>query len=130
MTPQQLAAIDVARIKVEDARQLLEHSFAAFAAREAYLAGYHAALAYVTSVTGRTPRTHSGTRSEFARLTRGRMPDGLAGFLGSAYELKSSSDYGLVPDRAMTAALAADAVAQAAMLVAWVEAALQRGVEP
>jgi uncharacterized protein (UPF0332 family) len=66
------------------------------AAREAYLAGYHAAEAFVFEQTGKIVKTHRGLRSEFARLTRDDAAlRGFAGFLARAYELKSIADYGI-----------------------------------
>ena len=48
--------------------------FAEAAGREAYLAALHAALALIVSRTGKEPRTHSGARSEFARLAGTMRP--------------------------------------------------------
>ena len=39
-------------------------------AREAYLAAYHAAEAYLFERTGKAAKTHRGLRSEFGRLAR------------------------------------------------------------
>ena len=69
------------------------------AAREAYLAGYHAAEAFIFAHTGRTVKTHKGLRSEFARLTRSDPSlREFSGFLARAYELKSIADYGVDPE--------------------------------
>jgi uncharacterized protein (UPF0332 family) len=69
------------------------------AAREAYLALYHAAMAYVLEKTGRVAKTHSGLRSEFARVAR--LDPGIdpkfVGFLARSYTLKSAADYGVDP---------------------------------
>ncbi len=69
------------------------------AAREAYLAGYHAAEAFIHEYTGKTVKTHKGLRSEFARLTRtDTVLREFTGFLARAYELKSIADYAVDPE--------------------------------
>jgi uncharacterized protein (UPF0332 family) len=42
------------------------------AAREAYLAVFHAAEAYIFEHTGKVAKTHCGVRSEFARLAKAK----------------------------------------------------------
>jgi uncharacterized protein (UPF0332 family) len=66
-------------------------------AREAYLAAYHAAGAYIFERTGRTVKTHRGLRSEFSRLARSepRIGREYLTFLAEAYEYKSIADYGV-----------------------------------
>jgi len=66
-------------------------------AREAYLAAYHAAEAYIFERTGKTAKTHRGLRSEFSRLARGepRIDREYLTFLAQAYEYKSIADYGV-----------------------------------
>jgi uncharacterized protein (UPF0332 family) len=64
------------------------------AAREAYLATFHAARAFVLEHTGATPKTHSGLRSTFAQAAR--RDTSLAGFgrfLTNAYKVKETHDY-------------------------------------
>ena len=65
------------------------------AGRTAYLVGFHAAQALIFETHGRTFKTHSGVRSEFARLVRddARVDRELRGFLGYAYQLKEIADY-------------------------------------
>lgn len=67
------------------------------AAREAYLAAFSAAMAYIAALTGKIVKTHSGTRSEFNRLARAeaRIPRDLVRFLASSYQLKTVADYGI-----------------------------------
>ena len=65
------------------------------AGRTAYLAGFHAAQALIFETHGRAFKTHSGARSEFARLVRddARVDQELRAFLGYAYQLKEIADY-------------------------------------
>ena len=64
------------------------------AGRDAYLAVFHAALAFIGAQTGKEPKTHSGTRSEFARVAREdvRIPPGFGAFLAKTYSLKVIAD--------------------------------------
>jgi uncharacterized protein (UPF0332 family) len=59
------------------------------------MTAYHAALAFVIARTGKSPRTHSGVRSEFARLARDepRISREQVSLLGWSYELKNVADY-------------------------------------
>jgi uncharacterized protein (UPF0332 family) len=49
------------------------------AAREAYLAVFHAAEAYIFEQTGKAAKTHRGVRSEFARLAKAEPRIGRSG---------------------------------------------------
>jgi uncharacterized protein (UPF0332 family) len=70
------------------------------AGREAYLAAYHTAEAFLHHRTGKIAKTHRGLRSEFARLARGepRIDPEFVRFLANAYEIKSIADYFSEPD--------------------------------
>lgn len=65
------------------------------AGRAAYLAGFHAAQAYIFEHMGKSPKTHNGVQTEFLRLTKDdpRLPPDLRGFLSKAYNLKALADY-------------------------------------
>ena len=93
------------------------------AAREAYLAAYHAAEAYVFHCTGKIAKTHSGLRSEFNRLAKDepRIGRDLVKFLSAAYELKSIADYNTDPGTRITADQAQDAIATAKLFVTVIE---------
>ncbi len=60
------------------------------------MAAFHAALAFIIARTGKSPKTHGGTRSEFARLARDERRIGREqiSLLGWTYELKNVADYG------------------------------------
>ncbi len=109
--------IALARRSLSFARYALAGTYADKAGREAYLAGFHAASALIAARTGKSPKTHSGTRSEFARLAR-QEPSISAeqiGFLGWTYELKTAADYG--QDLPVPLAEAERAIAEAAQMV-------------
>jgi len=86
-----------ARETLEFARYALAGGYSEEAGRSAYMAAYHAALAFIAARTGTSPKTHSGTRSEFGRLARAesRITREQVSLLGWTYELKNASDYGL-----------------------------------
>jgi len=94
VTPEAAQSLDIARQHLAAADASLGIPIAFVAAREAYLAGYHAAMAYVLEMTGKAAKTHSGLRSEFARLARSetRIDQRFVGFLARAYTLKSAAD--------------------------------------
>jgi uncharacterized protein (UPF0332 family) len=88
-----------AREALAGARQIAALPLPQVAAREAYLAAYHAAEAYIFERTGKTVKTHRGLRATFTRLAREepRIAAEYLTFLASAYELKSIADYGVGP---------------------------------
>ena len=95
MTPEAAQYLDKARRCLADARVIAANPIPHIAAREAHLAAYHAAEAYLQARTGKSAKTHAGLRSEFARLAREepRIERGFVTFLARAYELKSIADY-------------------------------------
>jgi uncharacterized protein (UPF0332 family) len=99
VTPEAAQSLEIARQHLAAADSSIGVPIAFVAAREAYLAAYHAAMAYVLEKTGKAAKTHSGLRSEFARLARTepRIDTKFVGFLARAYTLKSAADYGVDP---------------------------------
>jgi uncharacterized protein (UPF0332 family) len=90
------------------------------AGRAAYLAGFHAAQALLFESTGRTPKTHSGVQTEFARLIKDdeRFDIAQRRFLGRAYNLKAVADYETGPASHVTPAQAQEAIDSAKRFVA------------
>ena len=84
-----------ARATLSDAIQINTLPLPHIAAREAYLAVFHAAEAYIFEQTGKVAKTHRGVRAEFARLARNepRIGRDLTTFLGTAYQFKTIADY-------------------------------------
>lgn len=66
------------------------------AAKEAYLAAYHAARAFVFESTGKVVKSHSGMRTMYAQVTKDdpRIDRALTSLLGRAYKFKEIADYG------------------------------------
>jgi uncharacterized protein (UPF0332 family) len=76
------------------------------AGRAAYLAGFHAAQAFLFESSDRTPKSHSGMQTEFARQVKdnAQFPLELRRFLGRAYTLKEIADYKTGPAAEVTVA--------------------------
>ena len=65
------------------------------AGRTAYLAGFHAAQAFIFERTSRAAKTHNGVHSEFLRLTKNDpavLDPELRSFLSVTYNLKAIAD--------------------------------------
>lgn len=89
-----------ARQCLADARTIEAIALHHVAAREAYLAAFHAAEAYIFEHTGRPVKTHRGLRVMYSRLAKDepRIAQEFATFLGAGYEIKSVVDYETDPE--------------------------------
>jgi uncharacterized protein (UPF0332 family) len=97
------------------------------AGRTAYLAGFHAAQAFLSEKTGRTAKTHKGVHIEFQRLTKddGTLPAELRYFLSYAYNFKAIADYETGPGAQIPGEQASEALAMAKRFVAHLVKALE-----
>lgn len=120
------AYLDKARQSLNEARAVAGIGFYAAAGRAAYLAAFHAAQAFVVSRTNKIAKTHSGVRSEFARIAKGEsgLERDLASFLARAYNLKTVADYAVGADVGVSPLEATDAIESAARFVDAIERAL------
>jgi uncharacterized protein (UPF0332 family) len=86
----------------------------------------HAAPAYILSRTDKVAKTHSGVRSEFARVAKDdpRVERKLASFLAQAYNLKVIADYAVGSDVQLSAMEAAEAIEGATRFVEAVDRTL------
>ncbi len=89
--------LNKARHCLDNARGIAAAGFPDVAAREAYLAAFHAAEAYIFEQSGKAAKTHRGVRAQFSRLAQheSRIDAGLLTFLGEGYQLKAVVDYGV-----------------------------------
>ncbi|MGA7197661.1 HEPN domain-containing protein [Roseiarcus sp.] len=87
--------IEKAHQSLGEARAVARIELFEAAGRAAYLAAYHAAQALILARTDKIAKTHSGVRSEFARVAKEdpRIDRKLASFLAQAYNLKVIADY-------------------------------------
>jgi uncharacterized protein (UPF0332 family) len=97
------------------------------AGRTAYLAGLHAAHAFIFETTGRVFKRHSGAQREFSRLVKDepRVDTGLRTFLSRTYQLKAIADYLTGPGSHVSAESASEAIQTARRLVECVAGLLQ-----
>jgi len=89
--------LNKARHCLDNARGIAAAGFPDVAAREAYLAAFHAAEAYIFEQSGKAAKTHRGVRAQFSRLAQHetRIDTGLLTFLGEGYQFKAVADYGV-----------------------------------
>lgn len=114
----QEAALHLAKAQklIATARRHLQQGFANDAARDAYLAAFHATQAYIVDHAGRAAKTHSGAHTQFAQLaTRDpRITEEMRSYLPKAFRLKAVADYEfgeeaeIPPPRAEAAVTAAE----------------------
>lgn len=124
MKPETVDLIDKSRQTLANARTIRAAGVPEVAAREAYMAAFHAAQAFLFERNGRTPKTHAGVHGTFGRIAKDdpRLGPELGRFLPDAYTYKEIADY--APKRTVTAADAVEAIEQAERFLATVEAAL------
>ena len=99
MTPEATRYLEKARQCLSNARATLNIGLSNDAGRNAYLAAFHAAQAFIFNSTGKVAKTHSGVRSEFSRLAKEepRLDKSFSNFLANAYTLKEVADYEMGP---------------------------------
>jgi len=126
MTPEEENYLAKAREDLSEARQIAGISLAKAAARSAYYAAFRAAEALIVEKTGRVAKSHSGVRSEFARLTKDdpRIDKAMTRFLAQAYKYKEIGDYGVGMDAVVAMPEADAAIRSAADFLDCVDAAL------
>ena len=107
--------LEKARQSLGEAHAISQIGLFESAGRAAYLAAHHAAQAFIFDRTGRIAKTHSGVRSEFARLAKDdpRIDRALLKFLGQAYNLKAIADYAIGDDAGLTQSEAEEAIGSA-----------------
>ena len=116
-----------ARRSVDEAKAVARIGFREAAGRAAYLAAYHAAQAFIIARSGKIAKTHSGVRSEFARLAKDdpRIDRAFATFLAQAYNLKTIADYTVGEDAGVSLAEASEAIEKAERFIALIASLLQ-----
>jgi len=120
MTPEAADFLDKSKEFLERAPALLAQGFTDDAGRAAYLAGFHAAQALIFEKLGRSPKTHSGVQSTFARTTKDEpsLDREMRAFLGRAYNLKAVADYETGRGAKVTVTQATEAISAARRFVA------------
>jgi uncharacterized protein (UPF0332 family) len=97
--PEAADYLDKARHCLASAKTIAAAGVPDVAAREAYLAVYHGAEAYIFECIGKAAKTHRGVKSQFNRLARQetRIGRDLLTFLEEGYQFKAIADYGVGP---------------------------------
>jgi uncharacterized protein (UPF0332 family) len=115
---------------LEKARKLLTHAETMLgvhlneeAGRTAYLAGFHAAQAYIFERVGKIFKSHKGVQTEFLRLTKddSRFTSDQRIFLSQTYNLKTIADYETGPGSEVSTERAAHALETGRRFVAHIE---------
>src|SRR5262245_6385446 len=120
MKPETAAFLQKSREFLAKAQDLLDaHHWPDEAGRAAYLAGFHAAQAFLFESTGKVFKSHKGVQNEFLRLTKddSHFEMELRAFLGRAYNLKTIADYGTEPGSQVSGENARDAIQAARRFV-------------
>lgn len=117
--PETAAYLAKARQLLKEAQIVVANDLPDAAGRAAYLAAFHAAQALVFDAAGKAARSHSGVRSEFARLARAEPRIGrvFPTFLARAYSLKENADYAIGHEAGVTVADAEQAIEMATRFV-------------
>ncbi len=124
MTPESAAIFNKAHKLLIEADMMLNIGLDEAAGRNAYLAGFHAAQAFLLEKSGQSSKTHSGLQTQFANLVKGEpgFDVELRAFLGRTYNLKAIADYETGPGSKVAPAKAAEAIVTARRFVAAIAA--------
>ncbi len=119
MKPQADAFLEKSRELLDRADKMLGVGLNEDAGRTAYLAGLHAAQAFLFETNVRVFKKHATVQSEFGRLTKDdpRFDIELRSFLGRAYNLKAVADYETGPGSQVSAESARQAIQTARRFV-------------
>jgi len=131
MTPAAARCLAAAQQSLADAEVILGVRIARVAAREAYMAAFHAAEAFVVEKTGKVVKTHAGLRTEFSRLAQGPDDIGrwMTTFLANAFRFKSLSDYDVTQETPITLANAEALIVDARSFVELIAKLLRQNAE-
>jgi uncharacterized protein (UPF0332 family) len=101
------------------ARAELDINLSSEAGRNAYLAAFHAARAFIFERTGKLIKRHTGVQREFTRLAQDEpgIDKSFPVFLSQAYNLKAAADYETGPSSIVPPERAAAALETAARFV-------------
>jgi uncharacterized protein (UPF0332 family) len=126
MKPESSQYIKKARKLLLGASAMLTINLYEDAGRNAYLAGFNAARAFVYEENDKVFRSHVGLRGEFSRLLKDdpRIDHHMRGFLGRAYNFKIIADYEEGPHAEITAGRATAVVEESKKFVSLVESLL------
>jgi uncharacterized protein (UPF0332 family) len=113
------AFLQKAREFLDKAQGMLANGWPDEAGRASYLAGLHAAKAFLFERSGEITKSHKRVRAEFGRLIKNdaRFDVELRAFLGRSFDLKALADYETGPGSMVSAERAGTAVQTARRFV-------------
>jgi uncharacterized protein (UPF0332 family) len=119
MKPESAAFMEKSREFLVKAQGMFDNHWPDEAGPAAYLAGLHAAQAFVFETSGEITKSHKRVQSEFGRLTKGdpRFDMELRAFLGRTYNLKAIADYETGPGSRVSVESASAAIRTARRFV-------------
>jgi uncharacterized protein (UPF0332 family) len=126
VTPEATGYLDKARQCLAYARVNLGVDLGNDAGRNAHLATFHSAQAFIFDRIGKAAKTHNGVPTEFNRLAKNepRIGQEFRRFLTQAYNMKAVADYEMGADAVIPTEHAAIAIATAERFVACIAALL------
>jgi uncharacterized protein (UPF0332 family) len=120
VTPESQKFLEKANKHLQNAIAMRDIHLNEDAGRTAYLAGYHAAQAFILETIGRVFKSHKGVQTEFLRLTKDNprfLPEHRI-FLSKAYNLKAIADYETGEGSEISPELAAQTIEAAKKFIA------------
>ena len=122
MSPEAGRYLDKARKLLADGETMLAVGLNEAAGRNAYLAGFHAAQAFLFDGVGKVFKSHHGVQAEFLRLTKDdpRIEAEHRAFLSRAHNLKAVADYETGPGSEISHERAAAAIETGKRFVAMI----------
>ena len=120
MKPETAAFLAKARQFLDKAHELFGvHHWPDETGRAAYLAGLHAARAFIFETTGEVTKSHRRAQNEFRRLVKDdpRVDPELRAFLGRTFNLKKLADYETGPGSQVSPERAQEAIQTAQRFV-------------
>ncbi len=119
MTPEAQRSLEKADQCLTTARTELAINLSSEAGRNAYLAAFHAARAFIFDRTGKVVKRHEGVHREFTRLAKDEpgIDNSLPPFLTQAYNMKAIADYDTAPGSFVSPEHAAAAIETATRFV-------------
>ncbi len=132
MKPESAAFLEKSQEFLGKAQGMLDSHWSDEAGRSAYLAGLHAARAFIFESTGEITKSHRRAQAEFGRLTKDdpRFDMELRAFLGRTFNLKALADYETGPGSHVSAERAHEAIQTALRFVETVEKLIPANGQP
>jgi uncharacterized protein (UPF0332 family) len=119
VTPEAQRSLEKAAQCLSTARAEFAINLSSEAGRNAYLAAFHAARAFIFERTGKIVKRHQGVHYEFTRLAANKsgIDASFPVFLSQAYNLKAAADYETGPSSVVPPERAAAALETATRFV-------------